>query len=186
MSALAEHTRGRPGAGGSQKHARPQRTHFYLSCFFDVVLLSSVPLCLSSKAKEIRTNYLSIFAFIFPPRFFFAQQRCGAASRWRDKCGRGDVSVGVRRACGCVVARLILWALCCVCPACLHRSPSLKNLGEEPGGGARSEMRPPPQRHESAPSRASSATRHLHMSQRTQVFPACDSRQNQIAACGGP
>ena len=50
----------------------------------------------------------------------FSAQRCGAASRWRDKRGRGDVTVGVRRACGCVVARPLLWALCCVCRASIH------------------------------------------------------------------
>ena len=65
-----------PGAGGSQKRVRPQRAHFYPSCFFDVLRLSSVLLCLSSKAKETRANYLSFFTFIFPPRDFL--QSCVA------------------------------------------------------------------------------------------------------------
>ena len=78
-----------PGAGGSQKRVRPQRAHFYPSCFFDVLRLSSVLLCLSSKAKETRANYLSFFAFIFPPRVFLqscvALRRAGAARHGQVK-----------------------------------------------------------------------------------------------------
>ena len=80
-----------PGAGGSQKRVRPQRAHFYPSCFFDVLRLSSVLLCLSSKAKETRAIYLSLFAFtsIFPPRVFLhsgvALRRAGAARHGQVK-----------------------------------------------------------------------------------------------------